>query len=83
MNAAEAEAAEAAYCAARARRYIPVRTRHVADVELAEWLRLERAAAREEVETRVAVVRALLLHLQRNLEAVVAKLATVRPPPEG
>lgn len=81
---AKAEAVEDAYCAERARRYLGTAGSHtVADYELELWLKAERAVAREEAEARIAVVRALLLHVQENLEAVVAKLEAAVRSPQG
>lgn len=67
--------AEDAYCEARAVRYIgDERVRKVCDRELEAWLKAERAQAREELQTRLACIRALMLHLQTNLESAVGKL---------
>lgn len=66
---------EAAYCEARARGYIgDQRVRTVCDRELERWLHAERAAAREDLQTRLAAIRALLMHVQASMEAVVVKL---------
>jgi|SRR3954464_15834248 hypothetical protein len=74
--------AEDVYCEARARRYIGAkRVREVCDTELELWLRAERAAAREELQTRLACVRALLLHLQGDLESLVSKLEKITDRP--
>ena len=75
---------EVAYCEARARRYIgDERVRTVCDRELEAWLQAERAAAREDLQTKLAAIRALLLHLQASLHTTVTKLeaATERPTP--
>lgn len=79
----DAAAAEEIYCEARARHYVGAeRVRPICDRELELWLRAERAVAREELQARLAAIRALLLHLQGSLEQVVGKLekaASERP----
>jgi len=70
--------AEDVYCEARAKRYIGAeRVREVCDTELALWFKAERMAAREELQTRLAAIRALLGHLQDGVEGIVAKLERV------
>lgn len=67
--------AEDVYCETRARRYVgDERTRVVCDREVEGWLKAERSAAREELETRLTAIRALMLHVQDNLELAIARL---------
>jgi hypothetical protein len=78
--------AEDAYCEARARRYVgESRARTVCDYELEIWIKAERAAAREDLQTRMACIRALLAHLAASAEAVTSRLeealATKAEPP--
>lgn len=71
----DAALAEDSYCEARARHYVGAeRVRPICDRELEAWLKAERAAACETLQVRMAGIRALLLHLQGNLEKVVGKL---------
>lgn len=73
---------EDVYCEARAQRYIgDKRVREVCDTELELWLKAERAAAREELQTRMACIRALMLHVQRDLEGIIGKLEKVAERP--
>jgi hypothetical protein len=75
VDAARSRDAEAAYCEARARYYIgEARTRLIYGYELEGWLQAERSAACEELQTRLAAIRALMRHVQGGLELVVSKL---------
>jgi hypothetical protein len=74
----DATLAEEVYCEARARHYVGAeRIRPICDRELELWIKAERAVAREELQARLAAIRALLRHLQGSLEQVIGKLEKV------